>query len=170
MIWDELRNELLVTAPQDPTLRTVVETGGEIVKSIIPDKNGAFWILSQDTNKNGVVAHYVNGRTKIITAPEFHRRQLTAGTPMPPSQLLLVLRERDNNENSAALVTDDKVEPLPAPPVTYPFLIASCWGRIGYTAIPGFMSCPTRPQVIGIRLPPLLTVVSATLWGAPRSC
>ena len=141
MIWDESRNQLMVTDPQDPTLRTAVETGCETISSIEPDKNDGFWIIGQDNKGNGVVAHYANGRTKVIAPPEFHGRLLTFSTPLPDSQLMVVAHQRDNNLYGVARVSDDKIEWLPfvpaPPPLTYPNLIAGV-GRlwlVGYSGL-----------------------------------
>ena len=128
MIWDQRRDQLMVTDPQDPTQRAPVETGCETIGLIIPDKNGAFWILGQDKEGNGAVAHYENGGTKIINSPEFHGKQLWSGTPSPPAQLLVVTHQRDNYlKNGVARVVGDKVEWLPfasvPPPLTYMNLI-----------------------------------------------
>jgi signal transduction histidine kinase/CheY-like chemotaxis protein len=126
MIWDAQRDELTVTAPQDPTLRTVVETGCESISSITPDKNGVFWILGQDKKDNGIVARYDNGQTKIMASPEFYGQQLSSGTPWPPAQLLVVAHQRDNNLYGLARIAEDKVEWLSfttaRPPLTYPNL------------------------------------------------
>jgi signal transduction histidine kinase/CheY-like chemotaxis protein len=126
MIWDAQRDALTVTAPQDPMLRTVVETGCATLNTIIPNGDGIFWILGQDQQGNGIVARYENGRTQIIASPEFHQRQLTSGLSLSATQIQLVAHQRNNNLYGVAQLTGDRVEWLPLlpspPPLTYPSL------------------------------------------------
>ena len=155
MLWDGSRDQLLATDPQDPTRRTVVETGCETIGSVIPDTNGVFWIVGQNQQGNGVVAHYDNGRIKVIAAPEFHGRQLGSGKPAAAGQLLVVARQPDNVSYDVAQVTDDKIEWLsfaPAPPpVSIPNIVAGVGRRwlFGYSGL--YMQSPTAadhwPQV-----------------------
>jgi signal transduction histidine kinase len=124
MIWDAQRDALTVTAPQDPMLRTAVETGCAALNTIIPNGDGIFWILGQDPQGNGMVARYENGRSQIIASPEFHQRQLTSGLPLSATQIQLVAHQRNNNLYGVAQLTGDQVEWLPflpsPPPLTYP--------------------------------------------------
>jgi signal transduction histidine kinase len=155
MLWDGSRDQLMVTDPQDPTRRTGVETGCETIGSVIPDTNGIFWITGQDQHGNGVVAHYDNGRIKVIAAPEFHGRQLVTGKPAAAGQLLVVARQPDQVSYAVAQVTDDKIEWLafaPAPPpVSVANIVAGAGRRwlFGYSGL--YMQSPTAadhwPQV-----------------------
>ena len=126
MIWDASRDALTVTAAQDPTLRTVVETGCATLNAI-SCKHDVFWILGQDQPGNGIITRYENGRTKIIVSPEFHGRSLASGLPLSDTQIQVVAHQRDNNLYGVAQLTGDQVEWLPfvpaPPPVTYPGLI-----------------------------------------------
>jgi signal transduction histidine kinase len=123
MISDESRNQLLATDPQDPSRRTVVETGAQTLNSVVSAKPGVFWILGQDTNKNGVVTRYDHGKTRIITSPEFADRQLTLAVPESPAQVLVVGHQWENTRYGVARVGDGTVAWLPLTPaalsVTY---------------------------------------------------
>ena len=141
LISDVSQNELLLVDPQYPDRRTLVETGCQLVDQAFPDTGGGFWILGRDTNNNGVVTHYKNGKASILAPPEFAGRQLTAGNPESPEQILLVAHSRGNNRYEVARVTEQKITWLPfvpaPPPVTYPnVLIAAgrCWLQ-GYSGL-----------------------------------
>jgi signal transduction histidine kinase/ligand-binding sensor domain-containing protein/ActR/RegA family two-component response regulator len=125
LIWDPSRTQLMVTAPQDPTRRTVVETGCASINTITQDAGGGFWILGQGPAGDGVVAHYAGGRSRILTAPEFHGRNLTAATPLPTGRLLVVANRPDNNLYDVARVTEDRVEWVPFAPATPPLMYAN---------------------------------------------
>ena len=150
MIWDEPRKELLVTDLQNPAQRTPVESGCETINAVLAATNGVFWIVGQDTNGNGVVAHFDNGRTKIITVPEFNGRQLRSSWSVSAKQLLVVAQERGSSQYGVALVEDEKVTWLPfvpaPPPLTYPNAMqgAGCNWIIGYSGL--FEQSPTAPD------------------------
>ena len=123
LIWDGVQNQLLATDPQDPTRRTVVVTGCETISSINPGKTHDFWILGEDKNGDGVVAHYDGEKTKVVAPAEFQKRLLAFGWPLSSTQLLVVAHQRENNLYGIAKVGEDKVEWLPfapsPPPLTY---------------------------------------------------
>jgi len=141
LIWDDVQNQLLATDPQDPTRRTVVVTGCETINFIQPGKSHDFWILGEDKNDNGVVAHYDGEKTKVVAPAEFQKRLLSFGWPLSSTQLLVVAYQRVNNLYDVAKVGEDKVEWLPfapaPPPLTYPNLVVGV-GRswlYGYSAL-----------------------------------
>ena len=148
MIWDIRRNQLSMTDPQDPSVSTPVETGQEMIESIKPDDKDGFWIYGQDSNGNGVVAHYHDGKTTILAPAEFHNQQLKSATPAPPGQLWVVALDRTDNHYRLALVTDDRVEwqPLrPAPPpLNYPTWYAAA-GRHWLYAYSGLYEQTSAP-------------------------
>ena len=123
IIWDKSQKQMMVTDPQDPARRTVVVTGCETISSINPGKTHDFWILGEDKNGDNVVAHFDNGKTKAITPPEFHGRQLVFSAPLSATQVLVIEHQRQNNLYGIAKVGEDKVEWLPfapaPPPLTY---------------------------------------------------
>ena len=151
LIWEQNQNRLTATAVQDPTRRTVVDTGCATLNHFSSDTNGTFWILGQDSLDNGVVAHYENGRTRIIASPEFQGWQLSFGTPLPPAQLLVVANRRDDNLYSLIHVADDRVESLssatPLPPLTYAGLLLSSGHRwlCGYSGLYEQSPAPAGP-------------------------
>ncbi len=141
IIWDASQKQMMATDPQDPTRRTPVVTGCTTINTIHPGKNHDFWILGEDKNGDGVVAHIDNGKTKTITPPEFQGRQLSFSAPLSATQVLVVAHQRENNLYGIAKVVEDKVEWLPfapaPPPLTYPNLLLGA-GRIwlyGYFGI-----------------------------------
>ena len=141
IIWDKSQKQMMVTALQDPTRRTPVTTGCETINSIHPGNNHDFWILGEDKNGDNVVANFDNGKTKVITPPEFQGRQLAFSAPLSATQVLVIAYQRENNLYGIAKVGEDKVEWLPfaptPPPVTYPNLVMGA-GRswlYGYSSL-----------------------------------
>ena len=103
--------------------------------------NGGFWIVGQDQKGNGLVVHYDNGQTKVISAPEFMRRQLQSSSLISATQLLTVAQEYDSTRYGVARVTEKNITWLPfatnPPPMTYPSAIAAA-GRLwlfGYSGL-----------------------------------
>ncbi len=123
LIWDQGRDQLTVTDLENPAQRTVVETGCATINAITADAGSGFWILGQDAAGNGVVAHHENGRTKIMTPPEFQGWQPTSAAACSPTQALIVASRRSDNVYGVARLTGDRVEWLPfapnPPPLTY---------------------------------------------------
>ena len=141
MIWDKGRNELSLTSPDDPSARTVVESGCETINEAQPDTNGLWWILGQDKDGNGIVTHCQNGKSKIIAAPELAGRLLSGGCLLPSSQLRFIARQRDNGLYGVGQFTEDRFAWLPfapaPPPITYSTLLVGagrCW-LVGYSGI-----------------------------------
>ena len=143
LIWDESRKQLMATDPKNPALRTVVETGCDVIHFVIPGTNGVFWILGQDKKGNGTVAHYDKGRTTILTPREFDGQELSSGVCYPGGQVLVVTHQRDNNLFGLARVGDRRTEWLPFAsgplPLAYPYVLFGArriW-VIGYSGLYG---------------------------------
>ena len=125
-------HQLMVTDPQYPDQRSPVSTTCQNINFAVADTNNVFWIVGQDTNNNGVITRF-DGASKIIAPAEFIGRQLTAGNPEPPGQLLVVAHQRDNNRYGVARISGDQVEWLPfspsPPPMTYPNVVIGAGHR-----------------------------------------
>ena len=117
--------------PNIPT-SVPVSTTCQNINFAVADTNNVFWIVGQDTNNNGVITRF-DGASKIIAPAEFIGRQLTAGNPEPPGQLLVVAHQRDNNRYGVARISGDQVEWLPfspsPPPMTYPNVVIGAGHR-----------------------------------------
>jgi len=155
MIWDERRQELLITAPQDPTSLTVVATGCQTVSSVVADPDGVFWILGGNQQGDGVVTRYDHGQSEIVAAPEFHGRTLSSATPLNATQLLVVAHQQNNNRYGVARVANGAVtwlsfDPAP-PPLTYAGLIRAV-GRSWLSGYSGLyeqsLTAPDRWQLV----------------------
>jgi signal transduction histidine kinase/ActR/RegA family two-component response regulator len=148
MIFDPDRNTLLVTDPHNPAAATPVESGCETMNGAKSDGEAGFWIFGQDKNNAGVVAHYREGKTVVITPPEFRDWQLQTATAEPHRGLWVVAHRKDTVEYGVALVTDERIEwqkfnPEP-PPLMYPGLQIGA-GRFWLSAYSGVYEQASAP-------------------------